>query len=116
MITLAAARTALVSAVGASDDYVDPPGCMVWSDGSDTKPTGKGSVIWRFRVMCYIGYKSDSAASDVELSAYVAAKTLILIALAGWTVDGVSPVGTRDIAGGTHLTADIAVSTYVTLS
>ena len=89
---------------------------MVWSDGSDTRPTGKGSVIWRFRVMCYVGYKSDSAASDVALSALVAAKTLILLGLVGWTVDGVSPAGTRQIAGGEHLTADIAVSTYVTLS
>lgn len=117
MTTLAAARAALVTAVGASDDYVDPPGCMVFSEGSPLAPMfGDGSVPWSFRVTCYVGYKSDSAASDVELSAYVAAKTLVLLQDPVWLLSGVTPATIRSLAGGEHLTADISVSTKVTLA
>jgi hypothetical protein len=117
MTTLAAARTALLSAVGASDDYVDPPGCMVFSEGADLSQIwGDGSLIWRWRVTCYVGYKSDSAASDVELSAYVAAKALVLLSDPVWGVVSASPATIRTIAGGDHLAADIAVFTRVTLA
>ena len=115
MTSLAAARTALVTAVGAKDDYADPPGCMVFSNGTDAQGTLSGSYLWRFRVMCYVGYKADNAGADVELAAYVATKLAALQAVP-YQIDGVSPVGTRQIAGGEHLTADITVSTYVTLS
>lgn len=117
MTTLAAARAALVTAVGASEAYVDPPGCMVFSNGSDlSTPTLKGSVLWSWRVMCYVGEFKQSAETSPALSAYVAAKLAALFALEGFSVDSVSPDTTRQLAGGDHLAADIAVSAYVTLS
>lgn len=117
MTTLAAARAAIVTAVGASETYVDPPGCMVFSGGSDLiAPTLKGSVLWSWRVSCYVGEFKQNAESSKDLSAYVAVKLAALLALEGFSVDSVTPDTTRQIAGGDHLAADIAVSAYVTLS
>lgn len=116
MTTLAEARAALVTAVGAVDDYSDTTGCMVFSEGSPLSPVyGDGSVIWRWRVACYVGFRNNSGTSDIELGELVAAKVVILLGLAGWSLDGVSPAGTTQISGNDSLAADIAVSTKITL-
>lgn len=116
MTTLAAARSALVTAVGAKDDVVDPPGCLVFSDGADLAGTLKGQILWRFRVMCYVAANSDNAAGDVLMNAYLATQLGIIQALAGWAPATVSATGVSSWAGSDLLTADIAVSTYVTLT
>ena len=117
MTTLAAARAALVTAVGAVDDYGDTTGCMVFSEGSPLSPMyGDGSVNWNWRVACYVGFRNNSGTADIELAELVAAKVLIIQALPGWKLDGVSASGVAQISGNDSLAADIAVSTKVTLA
>lgn len=116
MTTVAEARVALVTAVSASDDVMAPPGCMVFSSGSDLAGLGGSNVEWRYRVTCYVGWHSDSADTEDDLAATVQAKLVILRAFAGWRVLSVGPSVVRSLAGGDHLTADITVSTPVTLT
>lgn len=117
MTTLAAARTALVTAVTANDDYVDPPGCMVFSEGTDFDgSTRDGQLRWTFRVMCYVAAKSDNAAGDVLMNAYLATQVGLLQALDDYRVVSVGATGTAQWAGNDVLVANINVQTYVTLS
>ncbi len=116
MTTLGAARTALVSAVSALSDATSGTGCVVYSNGSNMQLRGDGSALWQFRVTCYVGYQADSAQNSKDLATLVAAKLVILLSLAGWQIDSVSPDVVRSIAGGDHLSADIAVTTTVTFS
>lgn len=117
MTTLAAARSALVTATGAKDDVVDPPGCMVFSEGADfAGMLGDGSLIWRFRILCYVAASSDNAAGDVLMNAYLATQVAALMALSYWRLESVGPTGVSQLAGGDLLAANITVSTYVTLS
>lgn len=117
MSTLAAARAALVTAVGASDDVVDPPGCMVFSEGTDfAGALGDGTLPWRFRILAYVAARSDSAAGDVLMNAYLATLVAALYALPYWRVESVGPTGVSQLAGGDLLAANITVSTYVTLA
>lgn len=117
MTTLAAARTALVSAVGAKDDYADPPACLVFSEGCDMEgSTLDGSYLWRFRVACYVAANSDTAVGDVAMNTYLATQVAALRALAGWQLVSVGRTGTAELAGGSVLAADIIVLTKVTLS
>jgi len=110
MTTVVEARTALVSAVGASDYAIDPPACYVYSNGSDLTPLGGGGIEWGFRVTCAVPYPGDDATASGALAALVAAKLTIVRALAGWRTLSVSPDQLRTIAGGEQFTADIAVS------
>ncbi len=114
-MTPQAARAELASAIGAGDDYNSPPGKMVYGNGSDLRGVGRGQVAWNFRVVCYVGYHTDSAANVDELAALTLATLSTIRALAGWTVDSISPDLVRQIAGGEHLTADIAVSRMIEL-
>lgn len=113
MTTVAQARAALVTAVGASDAPVDPPACYVYSNGSDLAPLGGEGVEWEFRVTCSVGDYSDDAQMSAALASLVASKLATLYALAGWRVRSVGPDQIRRIAGGDQFTADIAVSTVV---
>jgi hypothetical protein len=113
MTTVASARAALVTAVGASDYEIDPPACYVFSSGSDLTNLGGRGTRWTFRVVCAVGIPGDFAQSSATLAALVEAKLQILWALAGWQVDSVGPDHTSLIAGGEQFTADIAVSTPV---
>lgn len=115
MTTISEARTALVSAVSASDYEVDPPACYVYSGGSDLTPLGGGGIEWEFRVTCAVGYQGDGATASAALASLVAAKLTILRALGGWSIVRVSPDQIRQIAGGDQFTADIAVSSRVNI-
>lgn len=113
MTTIAQARTALVSAVGAAEKYASPPGCFVFSSGTDMAGLGRTGVEWGFRVVCYVGYKGDDGQASADLAAVVAAKLATLNASNIYRIVSVGPDGVRTIAGGEHLTADIAVTTKV---
>ena len=113
MTTILEARAALVTAVGASDRLVDPPATYVYSQGSDITVLGKGSVQWAFRVSCVVAYRDDDAAASKELAGLLSAKLIILWALAGWSVERVSPDLSTDIGGGRYFSADIDVTTVV---
>lgn len=116
MTTSAEAHTTLSSAVGAADDIVSGPACIVFSNGSDLTALGGNQVEWGFRVLCYVGIKSDSQDATTALAALTYAKLVILRALAGWRIQSVSPDFTVTLAGGEHLAANIIVSTRVDLS
>ena len=117
MSSLAASRAALVSAVGAKDDYADPPACLVFSEGTDLSASlGDGSLLWQFRVSCYVPANSDLGGGDVAMNAYLATQLAILYALPYWQVVSVGPTGATQIAGSDVLAADITVRTYLTLS
>jgi hypothetical protein len=111
--TLAEARAALVAAVGGSDAPIDPPAAYVFSNGTDF--TGFPAPEWRFRVTCAVGYGGDDAGASAALAELVGAKLAVLVGLAGWRLDGVTPDTIRQIAGGDQLTADVTVATKVTL-
>lgn len=115
MTTLAAARTALVTAVGGDDDYVAPPGVFVYSSGSDVRGIGRGQVEWLFRCTAYVGIgQADSAAASVALAAHVVS-LLATLRATGYAVVSVGPDVLRTIAGGDHLCADITVGIMVTI-
>ena len=113
MTTVAQARAALVTAVGAVDAYRAPPQAYVYSNGTDFTRLGQTGVEWGFRVTCAVGWKADDAKASQALAALVAAKLAILNALPGWAMLSVSSDVVRQIGGADHLTADIAVSTKV---
>ena len=113
--TYAAARSALVTAVGASDEIVAGPACIVFSNGSDLERVGGANVVWGFNILCYVGLR-DNAVTSGELATYVQAKMVTLYALAGWSIVSVGRDTVRSLAGSELLTADIAVTTYVTLT
>ena len=115
MTTVAEAQAALVSAVSAASEPVDPPACIVFSGGSDFRSLGGSQVEWRFNVTCYVGWR-DNATASAALAALVFAKLVILRALAGWAVLSVSGDTIRTLAGGDMLAADISVSTKVELA
>ena len=115
MTTLAAARSALVTAVGASDSMADPPATYVYSQGSDMTRLGGTGVEWRFRVSCVVGYQGDDATAEGALFSLLTSKLAILNPLAGWAIDRVSPSLVTDIGGGKYYSADIDVSTVVHL-
>jgi len=114
--TVAQARAALVTAVGATDGPVSPPATVVVSNGSDLTILGGTNTEWGFRVVVYAGLYSDNAAMEDTLAALVQSTLVILRALAGFRVVSVSPSLIRDTDGGRTLAADIAVSTTVALS
>ena len=113
MTTVAAARTALVTAVSASEKETQGTACYVFSAGSDFNRLGGSSTEWRFRVTCAVGWNSDIGTMETALATQVLAKVSIINALAGWRLIDVSADVARQIAGGDHLAADIAVSTKV---
>jgi hypothetical protein len=114
MTTVADAHAALSTAVGAASEIVSPPACIVFSQGSDLRGLGGSQVEWRYNVTCYVGWQ-DNAGSTTELAGLVQAKLVILRALAGWAVISVTPDTIRELAGGSMLSADIAVSSKVEL-
>ncbi len=114
--SVAAARQALVTAVGATDGPVSPPALVVVSGGSDLRGLGGTNVEWTFRVVCYAGLYSDNAAMEDILAAQVQSTLAVLRALAGFSIVSVSPSLIRDSDGGRVLAADIAVTTSVTLT
>jgi len=116
MSTIAQQRAALVTAVGGTDGPISPPCTVVVSNGSDLASLGGESTEWGFRVVCYAGLYSDSAAMEDILAALVIAKLAILRALAGCRIISVSPSLIRDADGAKILAADIAVSMNVTLT
>lgn len=113
MTTVADARAALVTAVGAAEAEVDPPACYVFSGGSDLGLAGGTSIEWSFRVTCAVGIPGDMAQASTALATLVAAKLTILWALPGWRVISVGGDQTRQIAGGEQFTADITAVTLV---
>ncbi len=115
MTTLAAARSALVTAVGASDSMADPPATYVYSRGSDMARLGGTGVQWGFRVSCVVGYQGDDATAEASLFTLLASKLAVLIPLAGWAIERVSPSLVTDTGGGKYYSADVDVSTVVHL-
>lgn len=115
MTSVATARTALDTAVDASDEIVAGPACIIFSNGSDLQGLGGSNVEWGFNILCYVGLR-DNAVTSSELATYVQAKLVILRALAGWSVLSVGRDTIRQLAGADCLTADIAVSTTVELA
>lgn len=115
MSSIAQAQSALATAVSSSSELIDPPACIVFSNGSDLAGLGGKKVAWRFTVTCYVGWQNN-AGSTAALAALVQAKLVILWALAGFSVISVSSDTIRTLAGGEMLTADIAVSTPVELA
>ena len=113
MTTIAQARAALVTAVGAVDAYRTPPQTYVYSGGTDMERLGGSSTKWAFRVICAVGWKSDDAKASAALAALLAAKLAILQASSLYEITSVSPDVVRQIGGADHLTADIAVSCKV---
>lgn len=85
----------------------------MFSSGTDWTGLGGSSVEWGYRVSCAVGWNSDIGTMEAALATLIAAKLTILQSLAGYRVTGVSPSGSRQINGGDHLAADIAVSTKV---
>ena len=113
MTTIAQARAALVTAVGAVDAQSTATACYVYSNGSDMARVGQSGVQWGFRVTCAVGQRGSDATGSADLAALVAAKLATLNALAGWGIQSVSEDRMRTIGGGEQLTADIAVFTKV---
>lgn len=113
MTTVAQARAALVTAVGAVDAYRTPPACYVYSNGTDFTGLGGSSVEWGFRVTCAVGWKSDDAKASTALGTLVLAKLVILQASPLYRIVSVSGDQVRQIGGADHLTADIAVTCKV---
>jgi hypothetical protein len=113
MTTIAQARAALVTAVGAVDAEGTAAACYVFSGGTDMERLGQTGVEWEFRVTCAVGLRGTLSTGSAELAAYVAGKLATLNALAGWRIVRVSPDGGRTIGGGEQLAADIIVSTKV---
>ena len=112
MASLAAARTALVSLVGASEESIDPPATYVYSSGTDWTGLGGSSVEWEFRVTVSGGMASNGAAS-AAVATLLAAKLSALQGSSLYRILRVSPDQMRTIAGGDQLTADIAVTCKV---
>lgn len=110
MTTILQARSALVTAVGASDAPIDPPACYVYSRGSDLASLGGGGIDWGFRVTCAVPYQGDDATASAELASLLSAKLIVMRTLAGWRIDGVGQDQIRTIAGGEQFTADINVT------
>jgi hypothetical protein len=113
--TIAQARDALDTAVGASDEIVAGPACIVFSNGSDLSGLGGANVEWGFNVLCYVGLR-DNRVTSTELAAYVQSIMVIIQALAGFRMVSVSRDTVRSLAGSDQLTADIAVTTTVLLT
>ena len=113
MTTIAQARAALSTLVGASDEAVDPPACYVFSNGTEFERLGGTGVEWNFRVTCVVGIPGNNAQASDALAAMIAAKLALLNAPGTWQINGVSREGTVESAGSKLLTADIAVSTKV---
>ena len=115
MSTVAQARDALDTAVGASDEIVAGPACIVFSNGSDLTGLGGTNVEWGFSVLCYVGLR-DNRVTSTELATYVQATMVILMALAGFKIVSVERDSVRSLAGGEQLSAAINVTTTVALS
>lgn len=115
MTTIAEARDALDTAVGASDEIVAGPACIVFSNGSDLAKLGGSNVEWGFNILCYVGLR-DNRVTSTELATYVQSVMVILNALAGFRVVSVGRDTVRTLAGSDLLTADIAVTTTVLLT
>ncbi len=114
MSTIAQARDALDTAVGASDEIVAGPACIVFSNGSELQRLGGTNTEWGFNVLCYVGLR-DNRVTSTELATYVQAQMVILTALAGFRIVSVGRDTVRTLAGSDLLTADIAVTTTVAL-
>lgn len=118
MTTLAQARSALVTAVGASGAAVDPPATYVFSRGSDLEVLGRGGsgttgYKWGFRVQCVVAYQGDDATASASCAALLQTTVAALLALAGWELERVSADLIIETAGGKYFGADIDVSTVV---
>ena len=113
MSTIAQARAALSTLVGASDDAIDPPAVYVFSNGSELNRLGGVGVEWEFRVTCVVGIPGNNAQASDALATLIAAKLSALNAPSVWRVLSVSREGTTEVAGSKLLAADIAVSTKV---
>ncbi len=113
MSTVAQARAALSSLVGASDDAIDPPACYVFSNGSEMQRLGGVGIEWEFRVTCVVGIFGSNAQASDALATMISAKLALLNAPSVWRVISVSREGTTEVAGSKLLAADIAVSTKV---
>jgi len=111
--TIAQARAALVTAVGAVDAEGTASACYVYSEGSSMERVGQSGVQWGFRVTCAVGLRGTASTGSADLAAFVAGKLATLNALAGWGIAGVSGDRVRTIGGGEQLSADIAVFTKV---
>lgn len=110
MTTILQARTALITAVGAVDDVIDPPAVYVTSRGSDLTSLGGGGIDWGFTVTCVVPYQGDYGTAETALVTALSGKLIIVRTLAGWRVDGVGPSQMRIYAGGELLAADINVT------
>ncbi len=113
MTTVAAARTALVSAVSASEKETNGTACYVTSGGTDFTRLGGSSCEWTFRVTCAVGWNTDIGTMETALATLVAAKVAILQASSLYHMETVGAASSRQIGGGDHLTADISVTTKV---
>ena len=113
MSTIAQARAALSTLVGASDDAIAPPAVYVFSNGTDMERLGGVGVEWAFRVTCVVGIPGNNAQASDALATLIAAKLSALNAPSVWRVLSVSREGTTEVAGSKLLAADIAVSTKV---
>ena len=113
MTTVAAARTALVSAVSASEKETNGTACYVTSGGTDFTRLGGSSCEWTFRITCAVGWNTDIGTMETALATLVAAKVTILQASSVYGLVSVGTASSRQIGGGDHLTADIAVTCKV---
>ena len=113
MTTVAAARTALVAAVSASEKETNGTASYVTSGGTDFTRLGGSSCEWTFRITCAVGWNTDWGVMETALATLVAAKVTILQASAIYQLVSVGTASSRQIGGGDHLTQDIGVTTKV---
>lgn len=115
--SIAAARAALVSAVGATDGPASPPAIIVVQGGSDLKGVGGSNVEWTYRIILMAGLYSDDAQMEDLLATMLQTALVTLRSLSGFSIVSVTPSLVRqDKDGGRTLAADIAVTTSVTLT
>ena len=113
MSTVAQARSALSTLVGASDDAVDPPAVYVFSNGTEFQRLGGVGVEWEFRITCVVGIPGNNAQASNALAALIATTLGTLNTSTTWRILNVSREGVTEVAGSKLLAADIAVSTKV---
>ena len=114
-MSIATSRTALASAVSASEKETNGTACYVSSGGSDWSGLGGlgTSVEWSFRVICAVGWNTDLGTMETALATLLAAKLAILKASGVYRIVGVGSASSRQIGGGDHLAAEITVTTKV---
>jgi hypothetical protein len=121
MTTLAGARSALGTALSTggvtlsdAPGRVAPPVALIFGGGIDPSHAMRREMLATFRITAVAG-RADATAMSAALGELVLKILAVVNGLAGWVVGNVSPDLERSIAGGQYLTADISVSTFVSV-